>query len=118
MTIKLRFDRHPRFVARRVWTEDAALDPVAGLLDSDLQSPDDARSFAQILAEVVSGVADPFENSGNRYFFRVNREQTEVGVDNAANPSTISIATVDLIAAVEEWAEQLEHLIKKNGTYV
>jgi len=47
VSIKLRFDPHPEFPGSRVWTEDAALAPVAGMLSSDLQSPASARRWAK-----------------------------------------------------------------------
>jgi hypothetical protein len=118
MTIKLRFDKHPVFASTRVWTDDPSLAWVAGMLDSDLQTPEIARESAQQLRDVISGRRKPFEGSGNGFFTRVNAKQTEVGIDDRDDPITVTVSTTDLVAAIEEWAAHLEQRLKTTGSYL
>ena len=112
MTIKLRFDNHPDYPHTPVWTEDPALAPVGEMLFSDFQTADAARRFVQQLEDVVANRAPHFQGVGNGYLFAIYPTESEVGLNIGEDPETVTVATVDLIAAVQEWAEHLEALTK------
>lgn len=107
--IKLRFDSDPQYPASRVWIEDRAFNQVAGLLQSDLQTPAMARHFNQLLRDVVEGKCATYEGTGNAYYVRADSQTTHVGIDNAPDPTTVAVPTADLIDAIETWAKHLEH---------
>lgn len=108
MTIKLRFDKRSKYPTTPVWTEDAALAPVGEMLFSDFQTADEAREFAQLMREVVAGKKPRLQGAGNGYFHAIFPDRSEVGLNIGEDPKTVSVATVDLIAALEEWATHLE----------
>ena len=113
MSIKLRFDPHPEYPSTVVWTEDPALAPVAGMLFSDLPIPTYARQWAQKLRGVAAGTLAPFQGVGNGYFHAIFPTESEVGLNIGEDPETVTVSTLDLIAAVEEWAAHLEALGRK-----
>ena len=106
--IELRFDKNPDRPLARVWTADRSLAPISSMLDNDLQTPDTARSFNQILKEVVDGKRANYEGTGNAYYVRADAQTAHVGIDNAPDPKTIAVRTADLIEAIETWAGHLE----------
>jgi len=110
MTLTLRFDPRPEYPRERVWIEEPGYAPVAGLLSDDFQSADDAREFAERLRDVVAGKAAHFQGVGNGYLFAIFPTESEVGLNVGDDPETITVATADLIAALEEWAARLATL--------
>jgi len=108
MAIKLGFDPKAEFPKPRVWTEDSSQAAVAGMLESEWGSVEEARGFAQRMKDVVAKRTPEFQGVGNGYFFMVSPLESEVGLAFGENQETVAVATADLIAAVEAWAAHLE----------